>query len=143
MPAGYEYDLDHRVIDAAAWDHVTLDDLEHYLEEASLLPNDLRGAVEYLDLSEVLSLQVSYVGALQLAPWYERLIDRGIKGSVIYAPEEKIHELAGTVIATCSLVGGGPPEGYRLSRSPVALQNVHHFLEQGRESGGFQAAQVA
>ena len=143
MPAGYEYDLDHRVINAAAWDHVTLDDLEHYLEEASLLPNDLRGAVEYLDLSEVLSLQVSYVGALQLAPWYERLIDRGIKGSVIYAPEEEIHELASTVIATCSLVGGGAPEGYRLSRTPVALRNVHHFLEQGCESSDLQAAQVA
>lgn len=143
MPAGYEYDLDHRVIDAAAWDHVTLDDLEHYLEEASLLPNDLRGAVEYLDLSEVLSLQVSYVGALQLAPWYERLIDRGIKGSVIYAPGDEIHDLASTVIATCSLVGGGLPEGYRLSRAPVALRNVHHFLEQGSESGALQAAQVA
>ena len=36
------------------------------------------------------SLQVSYVGALQLAPWYERLIDRGIRGSVIYAPEDEI-----------------------------------------------------
>ena len=54
MPAGYEYHLDHRVIDAAAWDHVTLVDMEHYLEQASQLPNDLRGAVEYLDLSEVL-----------------------------------------------------------------------------------------
>ena len=143
MPAGYEYHLDHRVIDAAAWDHVTLVDMEHYLEEASHLPNDLRGAVEYLDLSEVLSLQVSYVGALQLAPWYERLIDRGIRGSVIYAPEEEIHELASTVIATCSMVGGGLPDGYRLSRTPVALRNVHHFLEQGAAIPPAPAARVA
>ncbi len=133
MPAGYEYDLDHRVIDAAAWDHVTLVDLEQYLEEASQLPNDLRGAVEYLDLSEVLSLQISSVGALQLAPWYESLIDRGIRGSVIYAPDDKLHELANTVIATCSMIGGGLPDGYRLTRSPVDLKDVHRYLEQGSE----------
>lgn len=131
MPAGYEYHLDYRIIDSAAWDHVTLVDIETYLEEASHLPNDLRGAVEYLDLSEALSLQVSYVGALQLAPWYEQLIDRGIRGSVIYAPDKDLYEVASTLIATCSLVGGGLPDGYRLSRTPVALRNVHHFLDQG------------
>ena len=65
MPAGYEFEIDHRVIHGAAWDHVTLDDLEHYMVEASRLPGDLRGAVEYLDLSEVITLQVSMVGALQ------------------------------------------------------------------------------
>ena len=59
MPAGYEYEIDHRVIHGAAWDHVTLDDLEHYLSEAARLPDDLRGAIEYLDLSEVIT-PVSY-----------------------------------------------------------------------------------
>ncbi|MFP6866580.1 MAG: hypothetical protein VCA35_11605 [Roseibacillus sp.] len=131
MPAGYEYHLDYRVIDAAAWDYVSLVDMETYLEGASLLPNDLRGAVEYLDLSESLSVQVSYVGALQLAPSYERLIDRGIRGSVIYAPHEETYEIANTIIATCSIVGGGLPDGYRLSRTSIALRNVHHFLDQG------------
>lgn len=131
MPAGYEYNLDHRVIDAAAWDIVTLVDLETYLQEASHLSNDLRGAVEYLDLSEALSMRISYVGALQLAPWYERLIDRGIRGSVIYAPSEDTYEVASTLISTCSIVGGGLPDGYRLSRTPVALRSVHHFLDQG------------
>jgi len=131
MPAGYEYNLDHRIIDAAAWDVVSLVDLECYLEEASRLPNDLRGAVEYLDLSEVLSMNVSYMGALQLAPWYERLIDRGIRGSVLYAPDEETYEVASTLISTCSTVGGGLPDGYRLSRSPIALRNVHYFLDQG------------
>lgn len=131
MPAGYEYDLDYRVIDAAAWDHVTLVDLETYLAEVSHLPNDLRGAVEYLDFSEAVSVQVSYVGALQLAPWYERLIDRGIRGSVLYAPSAETYEVASTIIATCSIVGGGLPDGYRLTRRPVPLREVHHFLDQG------------
>lgn len=131
MPAGYEYHPDYRVIDAAAWDHVSLVDLENYLEEAAHLPNDLRGAVEYFDLSEALSLQVSYMGALQLAPWYERMIDRGMRGSVIYAPNQETYEIASTIIATCSIVGGGLPGGYRLSRTPIALRNVHRFLDQG------------
>lgn len=143
MPAGYEYHLDYRVIDAAAWDHVSLVDMETYLEEASHLPNDLRGAVEYLDLSEAISMKVSYVGALQLAPWYERLIDRGIRGSVIYAPNEQIYEVASTIIATCSIVGGGLPDGYRLSRTPIALRNMHHFLDQGAATEEVSSARVA
>ena len=134
MPAGYEFQIDHRVIHGAAWDHVTLDDLEHYMADASRLPGDLRGAVEYLDLSEAITLQVSTVGALQLAPWYESLIDRGIRGSVIFAPDEEVYEIAETIIATCSIVGGGLPDGYRLTTSPVALRNVHHFLQQGSTS---------
>lgn len=131
MPAGYEYNLDHRVIDAAAWDHVTLTDLETYLDEAARLPNDMRGAVEYLDLSEAASMQISYVGALQLAPWYERLIDRGIRGSVIYAPADETYAAASTIISTCSIVGGGLPDGYRLTRQPVDLRDVHRFLDEG------------
>jgi hypothetical protein len=99
--------------------------------EASQLPGDLRGAVEYLDLSEVITLQVSMVGALQLAPWYESLIDRGIRGSVIFAPDEEVYEIAETIIATCAQMGGGLPDGYRLTSTPVALTNVHHFLKQG------------
>lgn len=142
MPAGYEFHLDYRVIDAAAWDHVTLSDLENYLDEAARLPNDLRGAVEYLDLSEAISMQVSYVGALQLAPWYERLIDRGIRGSVIYAPDDEIYEVASTIIATCSIVGGGLPDGYRLTRTPVPLRAVQGFLDQ-ETAGGFSRARVA
>jgi hypothetical protein len=143
MPAGYEYHLDYRVIDAAAWDHVSLVDIETYLEEASHLPNDLRGAVEYLDLSESLSLQVSYVGALQLAPWYERLIDRGVRGSVIYAPSKEIYEVASTIIATCSMVGGSLPDGYRISRTPIALRNMHHYLDQGAVTNELPSARVA
>jgi hypothetical protein len=117
--------------------------METYLEGASHLPNDLRGAVEYLDLSESLSLQVSYVGALQLAPWYERLIDRGVRGSVIYAPNEEIYEVASTIIATCSMVGGGLPDGYHLSRTPIALRNMHHYLDQGAVTNKLPSARVA
>ena len=143
MPAGYEYHLDYRVIDAAAWDHVTLVDLEHYLQRAAQIPNDLRGAVEYLDFSEALSVQVNSVGALQLVPWYEHLVDRGIRGSVIYAPNDQIFEVASTIMTNCALVLGGLPDGYRLSRTPVALRNVHHFLEQATPAATVPSARVA
>lgn len=128
MPAGYEFHIDHQIIHGAAWDHVTLDDLEHYMAEAAQLPDDLRGAVEYLDLSEVITLQISAVGALQLAPWYERLIDRGIRGSIIFAPDEEVYEIAETIISTCSMVGGGLPDGYLLTRASVSLPAAHHLL---------------
>tara|TARA_B100000927_G_scaffold139546_1_gene112648 strand:+ start:54 stop:485 length:432 start_codon:yes stop_codon:yes gene_type:complete len=143
MPAGYEYHLDHRVIDAAGWDHVTLVDLELYLDRASRLPNDLRGAVEYLDLSEALSVQVSSVGALQLVPWYERLIDRGIRGSVIYVPAEEIQEVVNSIITSCSLIAGDLPDGYHLTSTPVALRNVHHFLDQANSAEDLPSIRVA
>ena len=131
MPAGYEYHLDHRAIDAAAWDVVTLSDLQGYLVGVSSLPNNLRGAVEYLDLSEVVSLGISYVGAMQLATAYEQLIDRGVRGSVIYAPDYEVFEGADTLISTCSVVGGGLPDGYRLTSAPVPLRDLHRFLLHG------------
>lgn len=134
MPAGYEYNLDHRVVDAAAWDIVTLADWERYLEQAATLPNDLRGAVEFVDLSEAVSVQVSYMGAMQLAPYYETFLDRGIRGSVIYVPDEELYEVASMIISTCSVVGGGLPDGYRLTTRPIPLHDVHRFLEQGDSS---------
>jgi len=87
--------------------------------------------VEYLDLHEALSMQISYMGALQLGPWYERLIDRGIRGSVIYAPTAETYSVASTIISTCAGVDGGLPDGYRLTHTPIALQHVHDFLDHG------------
>ena len=97
MPAGFEYHLDYRVIDAAAWDVVTLADLEGYFLRAARLPDNLEGAVAYLDLSEAVALQVSDVGAMQLSPACEQFIDRGIRGIVIHAPDHAI--CAGSVSA--------------------------------------------
>ena len=31
------------------------------------------------------------------------------------------------------MIGGGLPDGYRLTRSPVALKDVHTYLERGSE----------
>ena len=129
MPSAFEYHLDYLIIDAAAWDVVTLEDLESYMVRSARLPDNLRGSVEYLDLGEAVSLNVTPVGAMQLTPAYEGLIDRGIRGSVIYAPDDRIYEGARMLIATCAVIGGGLPDGYRLTRTPVPLQDLHCYLD--------------
>lgn len=128
MPADYAYNIDHGVIEASAWDMVTQWDLAGYLEEAAASPGDLSHAVEYLDLGEAADVNISQMGALQICAAYEKLRDRGIRGSVIYAPSEKIYETAKMMIATFASVGGELPMGYRLTRTPVAIRDVHALL---------------
>jgi hypothetical protein len=50
---------------------------------------------------------------------------------VIYAPGEETYAVASMIIATCSIVGGGLPDGYRLTRTAIRLRDVHNFLDQG------------
>ena len=139
MPAGYEYHLDHRVVDAACWDVVTLAEWGEYLAAAARLPCDLRGAVEYLDLSEALAIRVNGVGALQIACCYEGLLDRGIRGTVIHAPDPGIQQAAEEVIRTCSRLAGGLPDGYRFCGFPIGLGEVHGFLDHGLAGGALVA----
>ncbi len=108
---------------------VTLGDLASYLREASASPNDLSNAVEYIDLGEAAELNICQLGAIQIAADYEKLIDRGIRGSVIYAPTDEIYEGAKTMIATMISVCGDLPEGYRLTRTPLAIKDVPAFLQ--------------
>lgn len=128
MPANYEFNIDHGVIEVCAWDLVTLSDLTEYLGEISATPNDLSDTVEYLDLGQANDLNISQLGALQIARSYEKLIDRGIRGSVIYAPTDRVYQAAKTMIATFVAVGGELPHGYRLTRTPMAVGDVHAFL---------------
>ena len=134
MPVGYEFHLDHRVLDAAGWDVVTLAELEDLFRSAANLPDSLEGVVEYLDLSEALALQMTAVGALQLASFYERLLDRGLRGLVIYAPDPETYALASTIAATCSIAGGGVAGGFRLTPTPIPLHEVHRALEPGPDA---------
>ena len=128
MPANYEFNIDHGVIEVCAWDLVTLSDLTEYLGDVTATPNDLSNTIEYVDLGQATELNVSQLGALQIASSYERLIDRGIRGSVIYAPSDQVYEAAKTMIATFVAVAGDLPDGYRLTRTPLAIGEVHAFL---------------
>ncbi len=94
---------------------------EHADEEAG-------AAVEYIDLGEAAGLNICQLGALQISAAYEKLIDRGIQGSVIYAPSDEIYEAAKTMIATFVSVGGELPHGYRLTRTPLAIKDVPAYL---------------
>jgi len=131
---GYEYDLDCRVIAVAGWDVVTLPEWEDYLAAAAALPSDLRGAIEYVDLSEAFAIRMNEVGALQLALWYEGLLQRGLEGTAICAPNEAVYRTAGMIVSTCARLGGGLPGGYRLTRHPLRLRGVRRFLSEGPEA---------
>lgn len=128
MPANYELNLDHGVIEVSAWDIVTLGEFEAYLGEVTSVPHNLRGAIEYFDFGEAADIRVCEHGALQVAHYYERLIARGLRGSVLYAPTDALYETAKTLIATFDAIGGTLPDGYRLTRHPVAIGDVPGFL---------------
>ena len=128
MPANYELNIDHQVIEVAAWDNVGLGDIGKYLEELATLPADLGKTIEYIDLGQVTDLVMCPLGALQIAHAYEKLIDRGLRGCVIYAPDKKSHETARMLISTFTSVCGDLPEGYRLTKTPLAIGDVRSYL---------------
>ena len=128
MPANYEFNLDHGVIEVSAWDIVTLGDYESYLAEVTAVPHNLRGAIEYVDLGQAAEVRICEHGALQVAHYYENLIARGLRGTVIHAATDALYEAAKTMVATFDAMGGILPDGYRLTRSPLAISEVPRFL---------------
>ena len=128
MPANYEFNLDHGVIEVSAWDIVTLGDFDRYLGEVTSVPHNLRGAIEHIDFGQAVEIRICEHGALQLAHFYEQLIARGLRGSVIHAPTDPLYEVAETMIRTFDMVGGILPDGYRITREPIAIENVPGFL---------------
>ena len=63
-----------------------------------------------------------------MAHYYEKLIARGLRGSVIYAPSDHLYEVAQTMFGTFDAIGGIFPDGYRLTRHPIAIRDVPVFL---------------
>jgi hypothetical protein len=134
MPANYELNIDHNVIEVSAWDNVGLGDIEEYQEELATLPNDLGKAIEYIDLSQATDITICPLGALQIARSFEKLMDRGLRGCVIHAPNDKCREVARMLISTFTSVCGDLPEGYRLTSTPLAIKDVRHFLHSRDET---------
>lgn len=128
MPARFELNIDHQVIEMEAWDVVTQGDLERYWEEVATLPDDLGKTIEYLDFSKASDLALCPLGALQLARFYEGLVDRGLRGCVICAPDRESFEKAGMLIDTLTDICGDLPEGYRLTKAPLPAAEVRSFL---------------
>ena len=128
VPANFEYDIDHRLIDMAAWDHVSIDDLVDCFRRLNALPGDLSDTVEYLDLGEASFLSVSHQGALQLATEYEALLERGLRGIVIYAPGDNTNATVRMIMTTLAGIVGELPAGFRLVRTPVSHAKLREFL---------------
>lgn len=136
MPADFEYDIDHRMVDMAAWDHVTLDDLADCFERLDALPGDLSDSVQYLDLSEASTLVVSHTGAMQLGTVYEKLLARGIRGIVIFAPAEQVAERVGMIMNTLSELIAPFQDGFYIIRAPMAAAEVPAYIKEQRDSSG-------
>lgn len=128
MPANYELNIDHGVIELAAWDLVSFGDLADVFEALSTLPADLGKTVQYIDFGEATEIQVSELGAIQMSRSYEKIMDRGLRGCVLYAPSETSYEAARMLISTFASVCGDLPDGYRLTKTPLAIGEVRGFL---------------
>jgi hypothetical protein len=128
MPVNYELNIDHQVIEIAAWDVVTLGDLDDCQEELATLPADLGKTIAYLDFGQVTDMVICPLGALQIARSFEKIMDCGLRGCVVYAPNDACHETARMLISTFASVCGDLPEGYRLTRSPLAIRDVRSFV---------------
>ena len=128
VPADFEYNIDHRLIDMAAWDHVSIDDFVDCFRRLNALPVDLSDTVEYIDLGEASYLSISHQGALQLATEYETLRERGLRGIVIYAPGENTHATVKMIMSTLASIVGDLPKGFRLVRTPVSPSELRSLL---------------
>lgn len=136
MPADFEYNIDHRMVDMAAWDHVSLDDLADCFERMDALPGNLSQSVQYLDLSEASALVISHTGALQLGTVYEKILNKGIRGLVIFAPAEQVAEKISMIISTLSDIIGPFPDGFHLVRAHMPASEVSGFIDERKQSAG-------
>ena len=130
MPADFEFNIDHRLIDMAAWDHVSIDEFVDCFRRLNALPGDLTDTIEYIDLGEASFLSISHQGALQLAAEYEHLLDRGLRGIVVYAPGDNTHSTVTMIMTTLASIVGELPSGFRIVRTPVALSKLREYLQQ-------------
>lgn len=128
VPADFEYNIDHRLIDMAAWDHVSIDDFVDCFRRLNALPGDLSDTIEYIDLGEASFLSISHQGALQLATEYEALLERGLRGIIIYAPGDNTYRTVRMIMTTLASIVGELPAGFRLVRTPVSLPDLRNFL---------------
>lgn|GEM_PF-827072 len=128
VPADFEFNIDHQMVEMAAWDHVSIDDLLHCFEHLATLPGNLDGSVQYLDLSEASTIMVSESGAVQLGKVYEDLLDRGLRGMVIFAPDEEVAGKAGMIMTTLAELSGDFPDGFYIIRAPMPAEKVRAHL---------------
>ena len=135
MPADFEYDIDHKMVDIAAWDHVSIDDLLSCFQRLATLPGNLTDSIQYLDLSEAKAIAISSTGAMQLGAAYEDLLDRGLRGMVIFAPDEDVAGTAGMIMSTLADLIGSFPDGFYVIRAAMPASDVKNCLAKKEPPG--------
>jgi len=128
MPIQYHFDPVLKILLAKGSEIISLDDVLQYGRNVLEQPHDLKETIEYIDLSEAKDVAVSYQSAQQMLSIYQQWMERGVIGSVVYAPNDVCYGMARMISVVLSSVAGGPVRGHILSRTPIRPENLRSWL---------------
>jgi hypothetical protein len=128
MAIHYHFDRKWKIVYAKGIGIVSLTDLLEYGREVLALPDDLTGAVEYVDLSAATDIAVTYQSAQQMIDIYKGWMERGIAGSVLYAPSDLCYGLARMISSVISSVSGIKDGGALVTRTPISPEDLRAWL---------------
>lgn len=89
MPISYTFSLDSCIVYSKAEGVLTLEDLLHYLESVVGDARITEGFVELVDIERVTDFRVSYSDTSPFAPIWKRYLEKGCRGTVVYAPGDQ------------------------------------------------------
>ncbi len=128
MPIKFRYDEDDKIIYAEGEGIVTLNDLLDYGENILQLESDLNGATEYVNFENVEDISVTYQTAKRMLSVYGKWVQRGVKGSIIYAPGTINYGMArmiGAVLSSVMNVDSGGPE---IIQRPLKSEEIKKYF---------------
>ncbi len=128
MPIQYHFDPVLKILLAKGSEVISLDDILQYGISVLELPHDLKETIEYIDLSETKDVAVSYQSAQRMLSLYTRWMERGVIGSVAYAPNDACYGMARMISVVLSTVARGPVRGHILSRTPIRPEDLRSWL---------------
>ena len=128
MQIQYHFDSELKILFAKGIGIISLDELMEYGRKVLEIPDDLTGAIEYVDFSEATDIAVSYQSAQQMLDVYKQWMAKGIVGSVLYTPTDLCYGMARMIGAVLSSVSGKPVRGPLVTRMPISPENLRSWL---------------
>ena len=128
MQIQYHFDPKLKILFAKGSGNISLNDLMVYGRKVLEIPDDLHGAIEYVDFSEAKDIAVSFQSAQLMIDVYKQWMERGIIGSVLFAPTDFCYGMARMIGAALSTVSGNPASGAFVTRTPIAPENLRLWL---------------
>ncbi len=125
MPIEFQYDEENRVIITKGTGVVSMDELIVYGRNVLNLDGDLKGAVEYVDLSQATDVELTYLSAKSMLSTYRKWMERGVKGSVFYVPSDLSYGLVCMIRAVLGAVIGQQAPPPITTRDYIEPAQVH------------------